>query len=180
MRSMRVNLLRRREGQSLLESALVLPILLVMVFNAINLGYCFFTYLNLATAPRQGAEYSIQGPSTIQGDPFPPASDVWSLVNSGISGAIPTAANTPVRLCIISLGINDTGIGTPNQVPNCGNYGTGTGTFSALQPDPEAPLLVLNRVDIQYTITPLIPGAAFNMGLPNPLILHRFVYMRTE
>jgi TadE-like protein len=174
------SLLRQREGQSLLETAFVLPILLVMVFNAINLGYCFFAYLNLATAPRQGAEYSIQGPDTLQGSDFPPAAGVWSLVNEGITGAIPSAANTPVRLCIISLGINPVGIGTSSQVPNCGDYGTSAGTFSTLQPDPEAPLLVLNRVDIQYTITPLIPGIAFNMGLPNPLILHRYVYMRTE
>jgi hypothetical protein len=174
------NLLRHRDGQSLLEVAFLFPLLLVMVFNAVNLGYFFFVYLNLATAPRQGVEYSIQGPDTIQGSDFPAAGSVWSLVNEGISGSISSAANTPVRLCVISLGINPTGLGTPNQVPNCGNFGTGTGTFSTLQPDPEAPLLVLNRVDIQYQVAPLIPGGAFNMGLPNPLILHRFVYMRTE
>ena len=178
MLSRRSNLLHDRGGQSLLESALLLPVLLAIVFNAVNWGYFFFVMLNLSTAPRQGAEYSIQGPSSIQQSQLPSAGDVDSLVSADITGAIATAANTPTRVCSLSLGLNAAGIGTASQIPNCSNYGSGAGSFSAPDPDPEAPFLVLNRVDIQYTVTPLIPGGIFNIVLPANLTFHKTVEMR--
>jgi Flp pilus assembly protein TadG len=177
MRNMRANLLHARSGQSLLETALLLPIMLTLVFNAVNMGYFFFVALNLAAAPRQGLEYSIQGTASYQQSQLPSAALVNSLVSDAITGAIPSAANTPIRVCSVSLGLNPSGKGTANQVPNCKSYG-GAGSFSAPDPDPEAPYLVLNRVDILYTVTPLISGAAFNLVMPASLTFHRMVEMR--
>ena len=174
---MRSNLLHNRSGQSLIETALLLPLMLMIVFNAVNIGYFFFVGLNLATASRQGAEYSIQGPAGFQQSELPGAASVSSLVYDAITGAIASATNTPTRVCSLSLGLNPIGKGTSNQVPNCASYGTG-GSFPALDPDPEAPYLVLNRVDIQYIVTPLIPGTVFNIGLPPSLTFHRMVEMR--
>jgi hypothetical protein len=57
----------------------------------------------------------------------------------------------------------------------------GAGNFPSLDPsdaDPEAPSFVLNRIDIQYTVTPLIPGGVFNVVLPPSLTLNRTVFMR--
>lgn len=73
----------------------------------------------------------------------------------------------------MALGLSGSG---SSQVPNCANYGSGAGTFSALQADPEAPYLLLNRVDVQYTITPLLQGSVFNV-VP-PVTVHRMVTMR--
>ena len=95
MRSVRTNLFHRRSGQSLIETALLLPIMLTIVFNAVNIGYFFFVALNLAAAPRQGSEYSIQGTASFQQSQLPSASSVESMVNDDITGAIPSAANTP-------------------------------------------------------------------------------------
>ena len=53
-------LIRRQphdEGQSLLETAIAMPLLLGIAFNLINLGYFWFVVLSLAAAPRQGVQY---------------------------------------------------------------------------------------------------------------------------
>jgi Flp pilus assembly protein TadG len=168
------------EGQSLIGAALMLPLLLSVLFNAVNAGYFFFVYLNLSTAPRQGAEYSIQGLSTYQQSALPGADSVQSLVQASIQGAIPSAANVPIRVCSLSLGLDPQSIGGGNQIPLCNSYGSGTANFSTVQADPEAPYLVLNRVDIQYTVTPLIQGAIFNLVFPSSLNFQRTVYMRAQ
>lgn len=166
-----------RQGQGLLEAALLLPFLLVIVFNAVNFGYMFFTYLNLATAPRQGAQYSILGDVTTVGL-LPAASDVHQLLSDDITGAIASAANTPARVCTLALGTSSPPDNT--QVPLCQVYNASSDPFTTIQPDPEAPALVLNRVDIAYTVTPPISGGVFNLILPSSLTLHRLVYMRAE
>lgn len=171
---MRPGLLHGRGGQSLLETALLLPLLLTILCNAVSLGYFFSVYLNLATAPRQGVEYSIQGTSSVLQAAVPSADSISSLVYENIAGAIPAAASTPTRVCTLALGLTGSG---SSQVPNCETFGAGIATFSDLQPDPEAPYLVLHRVDIAYTVTPLIQGSVFNI-IPNSLTLHRSVVMR--
>ena len=177
---MRSRLHRCRQGQGLIETALVLPFLLIITFNAVNIGYFFFVYLNLATAPRQGAQYSIMGAVTSV-QVLPGADAVHQLLSDDISGALSNASSTPARVCSLALGTSSPHDGT--QVSLCQVYnagGGGTDPFSAVQPDPEAPNLVLNRVDIAYTVAPLIPGAAFNLVMPSSLTFHRMVYMRAE
>src|SRR5262245_19907247 len=64
-----LNANRHESGQSIIESAILVPFLIVLLFNAVNIGYYFTVALHLSTAPRQGAEYSIQGPvSQLQGN----------------------------------------------------------------------------------------------------------------
>jgi Flp pilus assembly protein TadG len=174
LRTLRSGLLHDRSGQSLLETALFLPFLLTILVNAVSIGYFFSVYLNMATAPRQGAEYSIRGTSTVLETAVPSADSISSLVYENIAGSVPAAANTPTRVCTMALGLTGSG---SNLTPNCAYYGSGTGTFSALQVDPEAPFMVLHRVDIQYTLSPLIQGSVLNL-MPNSLTLHRTVVMR--
>src|SRR5438046_4005292 len=52
---------REDSGQSLIETAFTIPFLLLIALNAINFGYFFFTAINLAAAPRDAVEYSVQG-----------------------------------------------------------------------------------------------------------------------
>jgi len=179
------NLPRRQEGQSLVETAFLLPLVMILVFNAVNLGYFFFVYVNLAAAPRQGAEYSIQGAHTIQ-ESAPTAADVSSLVYDSFSGAVPGSGSTPSRVCVASNGLSNQG--TSTQTPTCTTYGTPPASYPAdpncpsttICPDPEAPTFVLNRVDIQYTATPIIGGTFFNLIFPSSLTFHRYIYMRGE
>ncbi len=182
MHNLSSGLLRNREGQSLIETALLLPLLLTIVFNAVNLGYYFLVCLNMTTAPRQGAQYSIQGPASQVQTALPAATPVGGMVSSGFSGAIGSASakNTSIRVCSAALGLVN--VGTSSQVPKC-QVTYGSGVFPALtaaDADPEAPYMVLNRVDIQYTVTPLIQGKAFNLVLPSSLTFQRKIFMRVE
>ena len=56
----------RESGQSLIETALILPLLLLLAFNAINFGYFFFVALNITSAPRSGVQYAILGGASPQ------------------------------------------------------------------------------------------------------------------
>ncbi len=179
-------------GQSMLETALLLPFLLFVALNAINLGYFFFVALNLAAAPRHGVEYSIQGFQTPGTGSLPNAgpscsgstseTSVGTLTYNDMIGVLPAPA-TPcpniasVQVCTLLNGVSNPG--TTTQRANCTAYGPAT-TFPNADPDPEAPYFMLHRVDVQYTVTPLIPGGAgnfFSLFLP-PLTFHRQVSMR--
>jgi Flp pilus assembly protein TadG len=174
------SLLRKRDGQSLIEAALLFPALLALTFNAVNMGYFAFAFLNLSTATRQGAEYSIQGSSAYQQSKLPTASAVSTVVYASANGAIPGSGNTPVRVCTLANGVDPNGSGTSNQIPLCSNFGSQSGTYTTVQPDPEAPYLVLNRVDIEFKVTAPVQGFLFNLIFPPSLTFHRYVYMRAE
>ncbi len=59
MRTRRI--VRESAGQALIETALMLPLILLLVLNCVNFGYFFIVALNLTVAPRSGVEYSILG-----------------------------------------------------------------------------------------------------------------------
>jgi Flp pilus assembly protein TadG len=55
---------RRRAGQSLVEFALVLPILLIILFSIIQLGMLFGSNVGLINAVREAARYGSLSPTT--------------------------------------------------------------------------------------------------------------------
>jgi Flp pilus assembly protein TadG len=166
---------RSDEGQSLLETAVAMPLLLGIAFNIINLGYFWFVILTMSAAPRVGVEYSSQGGMSASTTAPPSASLVSTLVydnmTKGLKGS--TNSNTTVRVCSSAVGID------PNTGQSlCSSFGPSF-NFNANTVDPEAPVFVLNRVDVGYTVTPLIPGTAFNVVLPSNLSFQRHVSMRS-
>jgi len=163
---------RNEEGQSLLETAVAMPLLLGIAFNLINVGYFWFMVLALAAAPRQGAQYSTQGGQAITSS-SPSASLVKDLVYENMTNAVhgATASNTSVRVCTSANGVS-------SNVAVCSSFGPSF-SFPAVPADPEAPGFVLNRVDVGYTVTPIIPGPAFNVVLPADLHFQRHVSMRS-
>ena len=198
--SIRKNSIARvQAGQSIVEAVFMLPLMLMLLLNAINFGYLFFTVTNLAAAPRAGVEYSIMGgatPSAIAWPATGPSTNVLSssfLTYEDMRGAlnVPTT-NASVQVCSPSAGIVNPG--TTAAKAACNIYpGTGvTFTFPAAQVDPElnaagtAPAFVLHQVDVAYKFTPLIPGTPFNVLLltfPNcnangVCVLHRQAVMR--
>jgi hypothetical protein len=84
-----------------------------------------------------------------------------------------TTSNTSVRVCSKSKGVDAT-----THVALCDSFGPAF-SFTAVGTDPEAPAFVLNRVDVGYTVTPIIPGTAFNVVLPGNLNFRRQVSMRS-
>jgi Flp pilus assembly protein TadG len=165
---------RDSRGQSLVETALMVPLMLIVVLNALNLGYFFFVTVNLAGATRTGAEYSVIGPGSPSTTNYPSANTgslpVSALIYQDLTGAVWNAGNATIQVCSAGLGTS----GTPVRA-NCVkctssatcSSATATAGASATfvpDPDPEA-AFVLNRVDVQYSFPPLIPGSPFNLIL---------------
>lgn len=185
---------RRESGQSLLETALVMPFLLLLALNAVNFGYYFFVALNLAAAPRHGVEYSIQGYDTPTSATVPAAgpptdvSTISALAYADIQNSLPSYGSAQVQVCSRRSGTGTlTNPGTSTQTTPCcttssnastscssGTLATGTAPAS----DPESPRFVLNRVDIVYTVTPLIAGNVFGITVLPSLSFHQQVSMR--
>jgi hypothetical protein len=176
-RSMRLLKLRSRftpdeDGQSLVESALVIPLFLLIVFNAVNFGYFFFIAINLASAPREGVEYSIQGSATPATPSLPAATAVRDLTYSDMVGLAGSSGAT-VQVCTMLQGL-----AAPGR-SNCTTYPSGTGPTPDADPEPSS--FVLHRVDVTYTVSPLIPTSLNLFGVsltPGSLTFHRQVSMR--
>ncbi|GAC1655193.1 MAG: hypothetical protein NVS9B15_15980 [Acidobacteriaceae bacterium] len=182
--------LRTDAGQNLVEVALVTPFLLLIVLNAINFGYYFFVAVNIAAAPRHAVEYAIQGTATPYGGALPspgPASSIASvsaLAYADIQNSLPSYTAATVQVCSKTVGaVNNPGLST--QTTQCcattsssSVCTTGGGSFPSPAADPESPAFVLQRVDIKYTVTPLIPGTTFGIQLLPSFIFHQQVSMR--
>ncbi len=167
--------IRRENGQALLETAVTLPLLLGIAFNLINFGYFWFLVLALSAAPRMGVEYASQGWATLQKASPPGTSAVSGLVYENVTNAIQgaTSSNVSVQVCSVAKGVDSVSGKTM-----CDQFGPAF-AFSAPDADPESPAWSLNRVDVVYTVTPIIPGTAFNVVLPTNMQFHRQVSMRS-
>lgn len=167
------NFVRGDSGQALLETVLLMPLLLAIVLNAINFGYFFLMALNITSASRSGAIYSVMGSSTPAAIALPKAgpagtsTTVSYLAIQDLTGAVSSpSTNAGVHVCSPSVGVLNAG--TVNQKSDCTTVGS-VGSFPASVPDPElngdssAPAFMLNRVDIAYQFTPPIPVFPFNI-----------------
>ena len=176
--------MKRSSGQSLVETALMLPILLLVVLNVINLAYFFLVVVNLTGAARSATLYSIEGSYTPYASSQPSSGSsncattpntVTCLVFQDLAGAVwnPTNTNNSVRVCSNS-NLNASGQGTngtgSTQVSNCQTCtSTGCGSVVVGSPapraDPEAPNFVANEVSITYQFSTLVPGTFFNAAI---------------
>jgi len=168
---------RGEEGQSLLETAFSVPLLMGIAFNLINLGYFWFMLIALSASSRQGVQFATQGGAAGTGVSAPGTTAVSNMVYDNLTKGVygVTTSNAAVRVCTSALGVVGTG---SSQVTSCNTYGPSF-AFSAITSDPEAPLFVLDRVDVEYTVTPIIPGSAFNVILPSDLKFARHISMRS-
>lgn len=181
---------RSESGQNLVEVALITPFLLLLALNAINFGYYFYVALNITAAPRHAVEYAIQGNSTPAALQYPvagPASgllSISSLAYADIQNSLPSFGSATVQVCSVTVGalVNP---GKTTQAAQCcattsstGTCTVGGGTLSSAPSDPESPYFVLHRVDVTYTLTPLIPGRVFGITLLPSFNFHQQVSMR--
>lgn len=163
-------------GQALVETILIVPLLLAIVLNAINFAYFVLMALDITSSARTSGLYSITGSATPAASTLPkagplscsaPAATVGDLACQDLTGAVyspSTAAG--FNVCSPSVGVLNAG--TVNQQSACTTLGS-IGSFGTAEPDPElnsgntAPAFMLNRVDVAYQFTPLIPFMPFNL-----------------
>ena len=149
---------RASTGQSLVEVAAFLPIVMLCAAYAVDFGYFFIICANLTSSARSAAEYSIQGyqspgHSTLpSAGPTSSALSVSALALGDLTGVANSATKVTVLICSKS-------VGTSGNATKCSSYGpTISGSPStAVQTDHEAPTFLLNRVDVIYTVEPPIP-----------------------
>jgi Flp pilus assembly protein TadG len=153
-------------GQSLVETALLIPLLLMLILNAINFGYFLLVTLNLTSATRDGIEYAVEGSSTPANGSLPAvnnstANDINSLINQELGHL--NGGTLGVQVCSLSVG---TTTGSP-PLTTCATSGT-VPTNPSPDPDPEwqtYPGFALNRVDIWYKFQPIIPATPFSLAV---------------
>jgi TadE-like protein/PilZ domain len=153
------------EGQSLMEFALVVPLLFLLIVNAVNFGAFIYAWITVANAARAGVQYYVLGGASATLPTLATATTLQTLVTQDVS-ALPNAASLVVSACR-----NDNGTVTALL-----------GTCPTVPADPEAPLYLSAAVDVTYTYQPFIPLFDFptlgiHATLP-PTTIHRQAVMR--
>src|SRR5260370_29999536 len=106
------------EGQTLIEFALVLPLLLLLIVNVVNFGAFFFAWITVANAARSGAQYMCLGGASLWFlKKAANSAQIYNLVSADIS-SLPDRRALAVRSCTQNFRV------APARTT------TGTGTFT--------------------------------------------------
>jgi Flp pilus assembly protein TadG len=144
---------------------LIVPLLFLLLINAVNFGSFLFGWITIANAARAGAEYWVLGSAAVTTPTAATAGQVTTLVTNDIS-SLPDRSSLVVRACKNN-----------NSVVTC------TGAGSQGPPaDPEPSTYISTSVDVTYTYQPPIPlwsfaGLGIYATLP-PTTIHRQAVMR--
>jgi Flp pilus assembly protein TadG len=173
MQTRKLSRIRGSRGQSLVETALMIPLLLLLILNAVNVGYFFLVTLNLTSATRTGIEYAIEGSSTPSNGSLPTATGTTAdavsyLIYQEMTGALNAPGGVQVQVCSANLGSTGSGASATSKCQTCTNSGCSGGTTGGGSPVPDADPesvngFALNRVDVTYKFNTLIPATPFSL-----------------
>lgn len=149
----------------MIEFAMMLPLLFLVIVNAVNFGGFLFDWITVANAARAGAQYWVLGSAAVATPTPATPGQVTTLVTNDVT-SLPGRSSLIVRVC-----------------KNNNGTVTCTGTGSLAPPvDPEPSTFILTTVDVTYTYQPPIPlwnfgGLGMHATLP-PTTIHRRAVMR--
>lgn len=168
----------RTEGSAVVETALMMPIMLGLLLFAIDFGYLFLVAANIVSSSRSAVSYSIQGFSSPAQAHVPSAGTSGSLADTAgvagiaagdLSGLANMTSNTQVQVCSKSIGITHTGNG---YITQCAMYPSGTASYTPdLDPESSSGML-LQRVDVIYTVSLPVALNLFTFHTAPPLVFH--------
>jgi len=171
------------QGSSLIETAMVVPILVLMLCFAIDIGYFFIVAANLVSSSRSAVLYAGQGfvspaqqqlPSPGTSGSLSDTAGVAGLAGGDMSGLANMASNTKVQVCSKVIGVSQTSNG---YITNCSTYPSGSLSFTPDQDPESANGMLAQRVDVVYTVSPPIPLNFFTFTMP-ALSVHWSAEMR--
>jgi Flp pilus assembly protein TadG len=142
-----VRLIRRLKqdpGQALIEYILVLPIVFLLIVNAVNFGGFFYAWITVTNAARAGADYAVLGGASVGAPGSPTGAQVLAMITADIA-SLPNSGSLVVNVC----------------QTNNGTTRTLTGTCSSIAADPEVTNFVLTSVDVKYTYQPFVKVFSF-------------------
>lgn len=120
---------RRGRGQSLVEFALVLPVLLLILLVALDFGRAFFAWVGITNATRAGAAYAASNPDAGWGTA--PNPSIAAAYRSQITtDLLPTNCTLPSPIPLPSL--SGTSLGSSVTVTLTCTYNTITPLVSAI------------------------------------------------
>jgi len=132
-------------GHSLVQFILLLPMLFLLIVNAVNFGSFLFAWITVANAARTASQYAVMAGATVTSPRAPTASQIQRIIAQDMSSLL-NRSSLAVRLCTNNAG-----------TITCTTSGTGTFTNPAADTRAEANLYVMAWVDVLYTYQPLIP-----------------------
>ena len=171
-------------GASLVEFALVLPLLLILIVNVVNFGGFFFDWITIENAARTGAQYAVLGGLSVGSPPEALAPAIATVVVADL-GSLKSSSSYKGQVCRKTP--SGPGSISATVTTTCTAIGTGGGSFPAAPPDDsnlEASKYVMTWIDVTYTFNPLIPldfkfpGLKLYATLPGNLNIHRRAVMR--
>jgi Flp pilus assembly protein TadG len=137
--------LTQDRGQALIEFILVLPMIFLLIVNLVNFGAFFYAWITVANAARAGANYAIEGASSVSGPgaslTAPDAAHITSVIQNDMAN-LPNLATLSVKICT-------------------NKNGATTGTCILNPADPEPSIYTLTTIEVTYTYVPLIPAFSF-------------------
>lgn len=167
----------------MIETALILPVLVLVLCFAVDIGYFFIVAANLVSSSRNAVLYSGQGfvaPGQQQ-LPLPGISGslidtagVAGLAGGDLSGLANMAGKTTVQVCSKKIGLTQTSDG---YITKCAVFPSGSLAYTPDQDPDSAYGMLTQRVDVVYTVDPPIPVDFFLFTMP-PLSMHWHAEMR--
>ena len=156
---------RKQAGQSAVEMALTLPLLLLVVFGIVVAAFVFYGYVQVTNAAREGARagslYRIMY-ATISTSPTP------SLLNQIVQQAVYDPSVTPAVSALGTLPVSASSFNVANDVGVA---------YSGDATDPQPGDIITVTVGYSYTVP--IVSAALPM-FPQPLRIVRTVIMEVQ
>ena len=151
-----------RQGQALIEFALIIPLVFILAVNAANFGGFLFAWITVANAARDGAQYMVMSSASPGAPTAATLAQVTTLVTADVASLM-NRSSVVVAICT-----HDNTTMTPAACTTLA--------------DPESPSYTLATVDVTYTYQPFIPlfpfpGLHISATLPSTAI-HRKAVMR--
>ena len=151
-----------RQGQALIEFALIIPLVFILAVNAANFGGFLFAWITVANAARDGAQYMVMSSASPGAPTAATLAQVTTLVTADVASLL-NRSSVVVAICT-----HDNTTMTPAACTTLA--------------DPESPSYTLATVDVTYTYQPFIPlfpfpGLHISATLPSTAI-HRKAVMR--
>ncbi len=171
-------LLRSVSGQSLVELAAAMPLMVLLLAYAVNFGYYFIVAAGVTSVTRDATNYASAGYQSAGQTTLPAAGPMNNVATvsgeaaSGLVGFANSGTTTAIQVCSKQNGV-------ANNLAKCTSYGV-AGTAYTPAADPEAPTFILQQVDVTYTLDPPIKMGLFGATLMPSLTFHRQVAMRAE
>lgn len=162
-----MNARRGLKGQSLVELALVMPLIFFLIVLTINFAGWLNAWIQVGNAARAVANYAALGPGSA-GSPVTPSSTAITNLIAADLGSLPNYSTSNPSVCVTW---NQNGRAT-NIVNSC----------TSPSADNEPSTFISISVDLTFTYSPMIPVFTFSkVGIGLPLIpstIHRRIVMR--